>query len=336
MRLYGGFAGGESFLAERDWSANGAFLDGRAYEGGEERVYHVVTASDDAVLDGFRVVYGLADGSGELRLYGGGLLADSVSPVVRHCVFRENAAAGKGGAIAVHDGSPVVSDCLFSANAANTAGGAIYVEGGAPTIVNCAFAWNQAASEVMGIGSGWGGAVYVDGDTSITNCTFYWNSAGVESVEGFPEMGGGAVYVANGVTCTIANSAFWENKGLYCSYYFPHAPPSCGWADDDLTAADGWWSSGDAGPESWPGVFEEVANVRGDDPMFADAPEGDLHLLSGSPCIDAANGALAPTTDVEGFSRYDDPDVPDTGGCGDAGPGDCVEHADVGAYEFLP
>jgi hypothetical protein len=49
--------------------------------------------------------------------------------------------------------------------------------------------------------------------------------------------------------------------------------------------------------------------------------------LYDSPCIDAANGTVAPTTDIDGYSRYDDPCTPNTG-TGDP------NYVDMGAYEY--
>ncbi len=56
--------------------------------------------------------------------------------------------------------------------------------------------------------------------------------------------------------------------------------------------------------------------------------EVDLYLQSGSPCIDAANGDVAPEFDLDGNDRWDDPSVdPDTG----VG---TPTYVDMGAYEY--
>ncbi|MBX7102282.1 MAG: hypothetical protein K1X89_31490, partial [Myxococcaceae bacterium] len=52
----------------------------------------------------------------------------------------------------------------------------------------------------------------------------------------------------------------------------------------------------------------------------------DFTLSSGSACIDSANGALAPTSDLTGKARVDDPAVTNTGT-------GSPDYADVGAYE---
>jgi parallel beta-helix repeat protein len=66
-------------------------------------------------------------------------------------------------------------------------------------------------------------------------------------------------------------------------------------------------------------------------PLFDDAPAGDLHLSAGSPAIDAADSGASghPNTDAGGGPRLDDPNTPNTG----AGP---RRYDDRGAYEFEP
>jgi hypothetical protein len=59
----------------------------------------------------------------------------------------------------------------------------------------------------------------------------------------------------------------------------------------------------------------------------------DLHLLPGSPAIDAGYGLDATAFDIEGSPRWDDPSAANAYDCAaDAGP-DCSEFVDMGAYE---
>jgi hypothetical protein len=83
------------------------------------------------------------------------------------------------------------------------------------------------------------------------------------------------------------------------------------------------------------GGYTGTGNINAD-PLFVD-PDGpdnivgteddNLRILAGSPCIDAANGNVAPETDISGKSRYDDPNTMNTG-VGDP------NYVDMGAYEF--
>ena len=66
------------------------------------------------------------------------------------------------------------------------------------------------------------------------------------------------------------------------------------------------------------------------DPRFRDAARRNYRLDFLSPCVDAANGRAAPSTDLMGAPRYDDPRMGNTGTV--AGNG---AFADLGAYEFV-
>ncbi len=72
--------------------------------------------------------------------------------------------------------------------------------------------------------------------------------------------------------------------------------------------------------------IEGAGNIN-DDPMFVSRAGGDLHLSAGSPCIDAANGDTAPSTDLDGNARFDDTGTTDTGT-------GTPPYADMGAYEY--
>ena len=52
--------------------------------------------------------------------------------------------------------------------------------------------------------------------------------------------------------------------------------------------------------------------------------KADLHLSAGSPCIDSADGAAAPATDIEGNARVDDPAAGNPG----LGPQSCAHEHD--------
>ena len=64
-------------------------------------------------------------------------------------------------------------------------------------------------------------------------------------------------------------------------------------------------------------------------PLFNDPSNHDFHLTAGSPSIDAADGDVAPTLDMDGNARVDDTNV------GDTGTGN-PPYADHGAFEYQP
>jgi parallel beta-helix repeat protein len=77
--------------------------------------------------------------------------------------------------------------------------------------------------------------------------------------------------------------------------------------------------------------FEEIFPGTGNislDPLFADAGANDFHLTALSPCIDSGTSEWpAPSVDIEGRLRVDDPDTPNSGG-------GLLDYFDMGAYEF--
>ncbi len=66
------------------------------------------------------------------------------------------------------------------------------------------------------------------------------------------------------------------------------------------------------------------------DPLHKNRNQGNYRLKYRSPCIDAADGTMAPETDFMGAPRYDDPRTANTGTPTASG-----AYADMGAFEFV-
>ncbi|MCP4549836.1 MAG: T9SS type A sorting domain-containing protein [bacterium] len=241
VALYGGFAGGETEFAARDWTLNIATLSGDIGLVGDntDNCLHVFHHPQDfgldasARLDGFTVTGGYADLAGGDSRKGGGMYNEDSSPTLANCTFTDNRAwsssYARGGAIYNQDSSPTIVDCTFSGNYSYSTGGAIYSSSGSsPLIAGCLFTGNQAGEG----GNGDGGAIYhssglmttiVDcvfknnwakynggvifnygngGGANIANCTFSDNEAG---------MYGGAIYNRSGTVLNCANSIFNRN-----------------------------------------------------------------------------------------------------------------------------
>ncbi len=263
--VYGGFVGTETDVGERDWDSHVTTLSGYDSPGGSDRVYHVVTGSDDAVLDGFSVTGGQANAGSWPHDYGGGMFNDGGSPTVANCTFSDNSASIGGGMYNV-DASPTVQSCTFSGNDASVDGGGMVNDESSPTVQSCTFNSNDAAQ--------FGGGMFN-----------HWNSSP-----------------------TVSNGVLWGDT----------APDGPEVYNSNSTATITY--------SNIAGGYAGTGNIDAD-PLFVGAPS-DLHLGAGSPCIDAANGPEAPTVDMDGNERVDDPDSPNTG----VGP----PWADMGAYEYQP
>ena len=213
--IYGGWAGGEGSLEERNLPANLTILSGdidgddanhlttnineTAADIHGSNSYHVVwvgySSTSTTVLDGFTITGGDSDDAG------GGLYCDgrhsfhSCSPTLANLVFSGNRASSEGGAI-YNDGrgggasSPSLTDVLFTGNTA-TYGGAMYNagEGGisSPTLNRATFSGNTATYGGAMYNDGTAGSMILPGASSpkLSNVTFSENSA---------EVAGGAVY----------------------------------------------------------------------------------------------------------------------------------------------
>jgi len=171
--IYGGFAGDEEFIDERRLDLYETELSGDLDSDDIDmmpdsgNVFHVVTGANGAVLDGFTISGGYADGYAAYG--GGGMLNDSVSPTINNCTFIFNAARDTRYGGAVHNrgtAAPTFTNCLISGNmAVGYQTGGIYHEGGELTLINCTVANN--------IGDG----IHCAGTSTMTmdNCIVWQN-----------------------------------------------------------------------------------------------------------------------------------------------------------------
>ncbi|UCC31105.1 MAG: S8 family serine peptidase, partial [Phycisphaerales bacterium] len=203
----------------------------------DDNSYHVVTGSyvdTTAVLDGFTIVGGNADGDVDLARRGGGIYSSGGSPTLTRCTLHGNAAAQGGGFYTAY-GDPTLVNCTFSGNFAAVGAGGMHATDGDPIITDCAFLGNSAASTG-------GGVINVNGNPVLANCTFTGNSAryggGMFTSVGDPTLSGctfdgnsatgsadgwgGGLYINNGspmlANCTYGgNSAIWGGAMVIAS-----------------------------------------------------------------------------------------------------------------------
>ncbi|UCG56437.1 MAG: right-handed parallel beta-helix repeat-containing protein [Phycisphaerales bacterium] len=161
-----------------------------------ENSYHVVTGSgtdETAVLDGFTITAGNADGSND-QYEGGGMHNSSGNPTVTDCTFSGNSARGGGGMYNCSS-NPTLTDCTFSGSSASHGGGVYNWENSDPTLTNCSFLRNWARS---------GGAIQNNFTSSpeLTGCSFTENSA---------ENGGG-MYNGSSSSPKLVDCTFSRNR----------------------------------------------------------------------------------------------------------------------------
>lgn len=154
VELYGGFAGTELKLEERDIAAHPTVLSGidssvikidgnQVYAGGGCGI------SRGARWDGFVI-------TGGKDLNGAGIYNDNGSPTIANCIIRGNVATRNGGGVytlsrgTCATGSPFFVNTEISGNTARQGGG-IYNEGGGTELLNVTISGNQAETAGAGL-----------------------------------------------------------------------------------------------------------------------------------------------------------------------------------------
>jgi hypothetical protein len=203
VAVYGGFAGTETARDQRDPAANLTILSGDlngndvGFTNNVENVYHVVTGATGAILDGFTITAGHANGAYPDDSGGGMYNWNSSSPTLTNITFSGNSAHYGGGGMETWGGSnPTLTNVTFSGNSSDWVGGGMQNENtSSPTLMNVTFSGNSAV---------YGGGIsnYECGSSPmLTNVTFSGNSAS--------QKGGG---MTNGwCNPQIRNTIFWGN-----------------------------------------------------------------------------------------------------------------------------
>ena len=181
--------------------------DGPDYSNIAENSYHVVTSSGTgptAVLNGFTITAGNADGLLNKDHDGGGIYNGAGSPTVTDCVFTKNTnyVHGRGAGMYSAGGAPILSHCLFIENRGGEGAAGIHTAGGSPTLTDCTFIDNATVH---------GGGVYASGGTpTLINCVFVGNRA--SCCGGGMRCGYASPTLINCVFS--ANQAAWAGAGL--------------------------------------------------------------------------------------------------------------------------
>jgi predicted outer membrane repeat protein len=287
VAVYGGFAGGETALAQRDWVANPTILSGDIGTPADstDNSYHVVNGSGSdstAVLDGLTVTSGNASGA-PITQGGGIYILGSGAPTLANLVITRNSATWGGGMVCNAASSPTLTNVVFALNSVNGTGGGLNIfNGGTPVLTNVTF-WNNSAGSGGAMGS-WDGS-----NPTFINVTVANNSASNQ---------GGAIYNQNNSNPTVINTILWGNTAPTG----PQIHNNASTTTISYSLIEGADSLG-----SWrASLGTDGGNNIDADPLFVDAFAGNLRLTTGSPAIDVGDSTAVPpevTNDLAGNSR---------------------------------
>ncbi len=327
VAIYGGFAGDEETVDERsdfgEGSANETILSGDigTENDSTDNCYHLFFHPDtlgltaSAILDGFTITGGNADGTG--HAFGGGMYNNSSSPALTNVTFSGNTAnysgggmynnsssspilasvrfsgntATWGGGMYNNSSSPTLTNVTFSGNTVNNLGGGMYNESSSPILTNITFSENNADSS--------GGGMFNESFSPIlTNVTFSGNSAGfgggMSNYSSSPTLtnvtfsgntansSGGGVLNYSSSSPTLNNCILWGNTA------------SSG--GDQIYQEEGStttlnYSCFSNGTNDISGTITEGDGNITSDPQFIDAANGNLRIYGISPCVDAGNNS---------------------------------------------
>jgi DNA-binding beta-propeller fold protein YncE len=302
VSIYGGFAGTETALSQRNWAMNVTTLTGQAtsyFVFYHDNSYNGLSLDNTAVLDGFTIT-----AAAECAMYN-----NSCSPSIADCTLSLNGGyddVQAYGGMYNNSCSPTVTNCIFSGNLATYYGGGMYNGSSSPLLTDCAFIGNSAADG--------GGMFNYEGSPSITNCTFSGNSA--------TDYGGGMCN--DSVSLSVTNCILWgDGAPTGAEIYNNTVTATVSYSDIEGSGGSGAGWNSSIGTDGGGNIAADPTFVSPVAASSAPTTTGNYRLQAGSPCINTGNTAAVPsgvTTDLDGNPRF----VSVAG----------TETVDMGAYEY--
>ncbi|UBM58001.1 choice-of-anchor D domain-containing protein [Marinilongibacter aquaticus] len=304
IKLYGGFAGNEGAINNRNIALNETILSGDIGNNGDDadNCYHIMTVpsgvSGSTTFDGLTFVDGQASDSDAPKDRGGAIYFQYTpnNAVISNCTFRDNFSL-IGGAI-FHEGATfcTYSDCTFESNSSYFNSGAMRIGGGSYLIKNCSFKGNH---------TGFGGAIFVNaGEATIENTEFIGNTSST--------FGGGAINIRYGGTANIKSCSFSGNRTIGTEGTITAENSTLNMVNSIIWGNDSEINNLSSTVSVTYSIVENGHSGTGNlstNPMFLDQPKievntlGDLRLYGCSPAINTGLNGQAASYDLDGNAR---------------------------------
>ncbi|WP_164490064.1 LamG-like jellyroll fold domain-containing protein [Runella sp. SP2] len=287
VKLYGGFAGTETSVNDRNIAANPTILsgdllgnDGANFANTDDNTYHVVVAAFSTTtptteMDGFTIRGGNATGSFSVsingqsvnRSDGGGIYIFGGTTMLKNNTITKNQSSN-GGGVYTRDSNITLESNTISENKSSNSGGGAYIYNGTNTLVNNLVVGNSSRD-------GGGLHTFFGGGMLLVNNTFTGNSA----------SSGGALRTFS-TNVTLSNNILWDNSN----------------GTNEIMQIGGAVSVNNSIVQ---GGYAGNGNLN-TEPLFVAPASGDFRLQSQSCAINTGNNGSVPsgiTTDRAGATR---------------------------------
>lgn len=273
LLLYGGFAGTETSLSQRNYNTNISLIDGDCGGSVIEVVRNAVTTTR---IDGFTITNGRA-------VTGGGIYCNQgASPVIVNNIIKGNLAEFDGGGIHCNlNSTAIIANNKIINNAATAYGGGIRSTTGTVKMTN---------NLIVGNTGRYGGGISC-GDTSTTQTATHEYIVNNTIVANTSAWGGG-IYCCAPSSASISNNIIaFNSKGIYVA---------SGAGTPVLRANCVYGNAGG----NYSGISQGGTDIVSD-PQLASATYGNVHIQSGSPCRNTGNNSevIAGYADIDGQTR---------------------------------
>jgi parallel beta-helix repeat protein len=309
--------------------------NGRSTNGGGA----YILTKGEVHLSGCMIMNNTVTGSG-----GGIYIKDASLTVFEDNTITGNSSASSGGGVYISSSSVTFTSNTIIGNSASFSGGGVYIYSFSVMFTSNAITGNSGggvhiysssvtftSNTITGNSSSSGGGVFIY--SSSVTFTIINNIVSNNEVKNTGGKGGGIYIIASGMTSSdvsylINNTITGNISASDAGGVYIKIPDTVGtlnvynniiWGNTASGTGGDIYLEGYGGETNlfnnvmtdMVGIWEHSGSNRTSNPLFFDAANGDYHLKTGSPCINAGTPSAPqlPTTDLEGNPREGNPDI---------------------------